>query len=133
MSMNKLGIHKNGCSSRRFNCNFLQSQRFRVSPSEVRRCVVTYFIRKNTFAGRPDAVKHLLKAFSSMNSSILRPSRIIPKRCLAILVKHRNLANESAARTLDRKQIKADQDYCVDLVQKRDREGYRKCFLNYFS
>jgi NADH dehydrogenase [ubiquinone] 1 alpha subcomplex assembly factor 6 len=36
------------------------------------------------------------------------------------LAKHRNLS----ARTFDRKQIKADQDYCVELVQKRDREGY---------
>lgn len=27
----------------------------------------------------------------------------------------------------DPKQIKADHDHCVELVQKRDREGYRKC------
>ena len=27
----------------------------------------------------------------------------------------------------DPKRIKADHDHCVELVQKRDREGYRKC------
>jgi hypothetical protein len=27
----------------------------------------------------------------------------------------------------DPKQIKADHDHCVEMVQKRDREGYRKC------
>ena len=36
-------------------------------------------------------------------------------------------------RSMDPKQLKADQDYCVELVQSRDREGYRKsCLLVIF-
>lgn len=32
----------------------------------------------------------------------------------------------TTVREFDAKQIKADQDYCIELVRKRDREGYRK-------
>jgi hypothetical protein len=62
---------------------------------------------------------------SNMKCGVARSSRLVQRNCITLLLKARNMSSE-AARTFDRKQIKADQDYCVDLVQKRDREGYRK-------
>jgi len=61
-----------------------------------------------------------------MNFNALRSLQILPvgKERYLTLCRHRYLSSE--ARTFDAKQLKADQDYCVDLVMKRDREGYRK-------
>jgi hypothetical protein len=64
-----------------------------------------------------------------IRSYVLQSLKIVSvgrKGCLTLSTTPRYLS--SKARDIDAKQRKADQDYCVDLVQKRDREGYRKCF-----